>query len=202
MSADTIVYPGHDYNGHWISNIAQERSSNSRLASKTRDEFIEIMQNLNLPKPKLIDMAVPANRYCGIDEEQADQAAEQRVEGSDPKRQNASMQDLINEAKEKITEIDPLKAKEIMSNSPVTVIDVREEHEFNAGYIENAILIPRGELEFKIAKQSGLSDKSSAIIVYCAGGNRAALSANTLQNMGYTNVISIAGGYQAWKQQV
>lgn len=66
---DTIVYPGHDYNGKKISCIAQEKNSNARLAGKTLDEFVQIMNNLNLPKPKLIDIAVPANRMCGIPED-------------------------------------------------------------------------------------------------------------------------------------
>jgi len=202
LPEDTIVYPGHDYKGQWISNIAQESTRNPRLAGKSKEEFIKIMESLNLPKPKLIDMAVPANRYCGIDEELADQAAEPRIEGSGPKRQSASMQDLVNEARQKITEIEPVKAKEIMENSSVFVIDVREEDEFKAGHIENAILIPRGQLEFKIAEQAELGDKSAAIIVYCGSGFRAALAANTLLNMGYTNVLSIAGGYKVWKQQV
>lgn len=199
---ETIVYPGHDYKGRWISSIVQERTTNSRLAGKTREQFIEIMENLHLPKPELIDMAVPKNRYCGIDEECANQAAEQDIEGSDYQRQNAGMSDLINLAKKNITEIDPVRAREMMTNSLVCVIDVREEHEFNAGHLENALLLPRGELEFKIDKLAALADKSAAIIVYCQGGNRAALSADTLQNMGYTNVLSIAGGYKAWKQQV
>ena len=202
LSDDTIVYPGHDYKGRWISNIAQERTSNSRLAGKTKTEFVEIMHNLNLPKPKLIDMAVPANRYCGIDEELANQAAEPRVEGSDPKRQTSTMEDLVNQIKQNITEIDPQKAKDIMTNSSVTIIDVREENEFNAGHIDQAVLLPRGVLEFKIDSIAELADKSAAIIVYCATGKRSALSANTVQNMGYTNVLSIAGGYEAWKQQI
>jgi sulfur dioxygenase len=66
LSDDTLVYPGHDYKGHFVSNIAQERLSNPRLANKTKEEFIEIMDNLNLPYPKLIDIAVPANRDCGV----------------------------------------------------------------------------------------------------------------------------------------
>ncbi|KAF3977369.1 MAG: MBL fold metallo-hydrolase [Methylococcales symbiont of Iophon sp. n. MRB-2018] len=199
---DTIVYPGHDYKGRWIGNIAQESRHNSRLAGKTKEEFVKIMENLNLPKPKLIDMAVSANLYCGIDEELANQGAEQRIDGSDPKRQNSSVQDLVNDAKQKITEIDVQKAKEILHNSSVFLLDVREENEFETGHIENAVLIPRGQLEIKIAEQTELTDKSSAIIVYCGSGMRAALSANTLLNMGYTNVLSIAGGYQAWKQKL
>ncbi|HQN66056.1 MAG TPA: MBL fold metallo-hydrolase [Methylophilus sp.] len=69
LPGETLVYPGHDYNGMRISSIAQERSTNSRLAGKTRDDFIELMANLNLPKPRMIDLAVPANRMCGVPEE-------------------------------------------------------------------------------------------------------------------------------------
>jgi len=65
----TLVYPGHDYSGKRVSCIGQERTTNPRLAGKTREEFINIMNNLNLPKPRLIDIAVPANRMCGIPEE-------------------------------------------------------------------------------------------------------------------------------------
>lgn len=67
---ETLVYPGHDYNGRRVSSIAQEKLINPRLANKTRDQFIEIMENLNLPKPKLIDIAVSANRKCGVPEPQ------------------------------------------------------------------------------------------------------------------------------------
>jgi len=192
---ETIVYPGHDYKGRWISNIAQEKSSNSRLAGKTKEQFIEIMANLNLPKPKLIDMAVPANRYCGVDEDLANQSV-------DSKSKIISMDDLVNQVIHNIIEIEPLKAQEMISQDVVNIVDVREEHEFNNGHIDNAILLPRGVLEFKIDAISQLSDKSSAIIVYCATGKRSALSANTLQNMGYINVMSIAGGFEAWKRQV
>ncbi|MCK5829383.1 MAG: MBL fold metallo-hydrolase [Methylococcales bacterium] len=202
LSDDTIVYPGHDYSGRWISNISQERTANPRLAGKTKAEFVEIMANLNLPKPKLIDMAVPANRYCGVDEEQANQAAVQRVEGSDPRRQTPNMDDHLHQIKQNITEIHPKKAKDLISNSTVYIVDVREESEFDAGYIENAISLPRGLIEFKIQTIPELSDKSSTIIVYCASGKRSALSAHTMQNMGYTNILSMEGGYAAWKQNV
>lgn len=68
---ETLVYPGHDYQGRRVSCIGQEKTINARLAGKSRDEFISIMQQLNLPKPKMIDIAVPANRKCGVDEETA-----------------------------------------------------------------------------------------------------------------------------------
>jgi glyoxylase-like metal-dependent hydrolase (beta-lactamase superfamily II) len=63
---ETLVYPGHDYNGKRVSCIVQERNTNQRLANKSREEFIELMNNLNLPKPKMIDIAVPANKKCGL----------------------------------------------------------------------------------------------------------------------------------------
>ena len=70
---ETLIYPGHDYSGRRVSSIGQEKAINPRLAGKTRDEFIAIMNNLNLPKPKLIDIAVPANRMCGVTEEMVPQ---------------------------------------------------------------------------------------------------------------------------------
>ncbi len=66
---ETLIYPGHDYNGRRVSSVSQEKATNLRIAGKTKNEFIELMSNLNLPKPKLIDIAVPANRMCGIPEE-------------------------------------------------------------------------------------------------------------------------------------
>jgi sulfur dioxygenase len=66
---ETLVYPGHDYQGRYVSSIAQEKNINPRLANKTRQEFILLMQALNLAKPTMIDVAVPANRKCGVDED-------------------------------------------------------------------------------------------------------------------------------------
>ena len=63
---ETRVYPGHDYKGNHVSTIGQEKAGNPRLAGKSRDEFVVLMNNLNLPKPKLIDVAVPANRNLGL----------------------------------------------------------------------------------------------------------------------------------------
>jgi len=66
LPEDTLVYPGHDYQQRRVSNVAQERARNPRLGSgKSVDEFVAIMDNLNLPRPKKMDIAVPANRACG-----------------------------------------------------------------------------------------------------------------------------------------
>ena len=66
---ETLIYPAHDYNGKRVSCVGQEKAINPRLADKSRDEFIAMMGSLNLPKPTLIDIAVPANRMCGVLEE-------------------------------------------------------------------------------------------------------------------------------------
>jgi len=61
----TLVYPAHDYKGRTATSIAEEKRHNPRVAGKSREEFIHIMENLRLPKPRLIDLAVPSNRACG-----------------------------------------------------------------------------------------------------------------------------------------
>jgi sulfur dioxygenase len=69
LDDEILIYPGHDYNGKRVSCVGQEKAINPRLAGKTREQFITLMHNLNLPMPKLIDIAVPANRKCGVTEE-------------------------------------------------------------------------------------------------------------------------------------
>jgi sulfur dioxygenase len=69
LDDEILIYPGHDYNGKRVSCVGQEKAINPRLAGKTREQFITLMHNLNLPMPKLIDIAVPANRKCGVTDE-------------------------------------------------------------------------------------------------------------------------------------
>ncbi|MGR8980258.1 MAG: MBL fold metallo-hydrolase [Gammaproteobacteria bacterium] len=196
---DTLVYPGHDYQQRWVSNIIQERTTNPRLAGKTREEFIEIMSNLNLPKPRLIDEAVPANRYCGLGEMERQDTFVPR-EKTQPVRTTTTAQDLVAAAKQNITEIDVAKAKQLIDAGNLVVVDVREESEYAAGHLEHALPVPRGVLEFKIGNIPEVADKSKTILVYCRTGGRAALAAQTLQALGYHNVLSIAGGYEAWQK--
>ncbi len=65
LPADTVVYPGHDYKGFTVSTIGEEKKSNPRINLATREAFVDHMDNLNLPNPKMMDVAVPANRSCG-----------------------------------------------------------------------------------------------------------------------------------------
>jgi sulfur dioxygenase len=213
---ETLVYPAHDYQQRWVSSIAQERTTNPRLAVKTRGQFIDIMNNLNLPKPKLIDEAVPANRFCGLEENERQDALAHRENvrestrtgdvpivncgGDMPKSGGVTAQDLVAAAKQQITEINAEKAKQLIAEGNITVIDTREESEYAAGHLDKAVPLPRGVLEFKIGNIPELADKAKAVLIYCRTGGRAALAAQTLKTLGYTNVLSIAGGYEAWQK--
>jgi len=194
---ETLVYPGHDYQQRWVSNIMQERTTNPRLAGKSREQFIDIMNNLNLPKPRLIDEAVPANRYCGLDENERQDAVAVRDER--PLRVTTKTEDLVAVAKQQVTEIDVAKAKQLLAEGQLVLIDTREESEYAAGHIDGALLLPRGVLEFKIGAMPELADKGKSVLIYCRTGGRSALAAQTLQQLGYTHVLSMAGGFEAWK---
>ena len=105
--------------------------------------------------------------------------------------------DLVNEAKEKVCEISVAEAKEkIDSGAPLFILDVREPDEFGKGHIPKAMNIPRGLLEFKVA--SKIPNKDAHILAYCKSGGRSCLACSTLQELGYKNVESVAGGWQAW----
>ena len=194
---ETLVYPGHDYQGRRVSNIIEERTTNPRLANKSRQQFIDIMANLKLPKPRLIEEAVPANLFCGLDETQRHDAIA-ATPSNPPLRQTTSIQDLVAEVKQQITEVSVATAKQLLAAGNIVLVDTREESEFAAGYIENALLLPRGVLEFKLGNTPELSDKNKAVLLYCRSGNRSALAAKAMQQLGYTNVLSMAGGYEAW----
>ena len=214
---DTLVYPGHDYQQRWVSNIMQERTTNPRLAGKTREQFIEIMNNLNLPKPKLIDEAVPANRFCGLEENQRQDAIAQREAvresaktsntpavncgGDMSKVGGITVQQMVAAAKQQITEINVAKAKHLIAEGNLNIIDTREENEYTAGHLEQAILLPRGVLEFKIGAMPELADKAKPVLIYCRTGGRSAMAAQSMKTLGYTNVLSMAGGYEAWQKE-
>jgi rhodanese-related sulfurtransferase len=78
------------------------------------------------------------------------------------------------------------------------VIDVREPDEYAAGHLPGAVNLPRGLLEFKLSGNPALERRDLAVVLYCKTSGRAALSACSMQAMGYLNVVSIAGGYDAW----
>ncbi len=108
----------------------------------------------------------------------------------------ATFKEVIAQAKAEIQEIDGPTAGERVANG-ATLIDVREPDETASGVIAASLQIPRGMLELQI--EAAVADKSAEIVLMCAGGTRSALAAKTLQDMGYGNVTSLAGGFTAWK---
>jgi rhodanese-related sulfurtransferase len=104
--------------------------------------------------------------------------------------------DLINEAKTRIREVTPKDVQGMLGEKrDVVLLDVREPNEWNLGHLPGAMHIPRGTLEGKVEQQL---PRDREIVVYCAGGSRSALAADTLRQMGYENVASMSGGWREW----
>ena len=105
---------------------------------------------------------------------------------------------LVNDAKSRIKEVSVDDTQQRMqSDSNVKLVDVREDNEWDAAHAAGAIHLGKGIIERDI--ESTIPDKATEIILYCGGGFRSALAADVLQDMGYTNVYSMAGGWKAWK---
>ncbi len=109
-------------------------------------------------------------------------------------------QQLVAEAKGQIREVDCAAAVQLLSHGALC-LDVREGGEHEAESLHGAISIPRGVLEFRIGDHPAFADKSRALLVYCKTGGRSALAAVNLQRLGYSNVVSLAGGIDAWRSQ-
>lgn len=105
--------------------------------------------------------------------------------------------DLVAAAKTRIQEV-PLEQAEQAIRQADVLIDVREADEFAAGHLPGAIHAPRGVLEFKLSSNPALASRDLKVLLYCKSGGRAALAACAMQDMGYLNVQSIAGGFEAW----
>ena len=105
-------------------------------------------------------------------------------------------QDLVREAKTRVREVTASETMQILSEHPGTVVvDCREPNEAALGTIAGAVVVPRGIMEQNIER---VATRDQKVIVYCAGGNRSALAADTLREMGYTDVATMAGGFRAW----
>jgi len=154
-------------------------------------------------KNRFIQIVIPIFLLVGI-------GACNNLPGGDRSGENAGtfndVKELVHYTKKQIVEISPEEMKTIRDNEgDFYLIDIRENNEFDQGSIPGATLIPRGLLEFKIGKESFWSEKGSVkpnknnkIIVYCKTGGRGSLAAYSLQQLGYTDVASLHGGYKGW----
>lgn len=160
----TQVWPGHDYKGHSQTTIGEEKRLNPRLANKQRDEFIALMGALNLPKPRYIDQAVPANQEGGL---------------------GVALEDAEHTFQE-------VSADAIKKLDNVRIVDVREPHEFNGelGHIKGAHNVPMTE----IAQAALDWRRDTPLLLVCRSGRRSRGVAQTLASRGYTRVHNLTGG--------
>jgi len=107
--------------------------------------------------------------------------------------------EILRRARQQVPEWTPAQVKDALSQKKddLVLIDVREKYEWDEGYIPGALHVPRGFLELRI--EEAVPDKSQQVVLYCAGGTRSLIAGSTLQQMGYDNVISMAGGFGQWK---
>ncbi len=110
----------------------------------------------------------------------------------------ATYRELLEQVRDEIEEIDAHTARERLDEDPPALLDVREQNEWDEGHIPGAVHVPRGFLESKI--EIAVPDRSQPVIVYCSGGNRSAFAAKTLEELGYEDVASLAGGFTDWKR--
>jgi molybdopterin/thiamine biosynthesis adenylyltransferase/rhodanese-related sulfurtransferase len=109
----------------------------------------------------------------------------------------ATPRELLNDAKAQIREVEPADVLDQVGSS--IFLDVREPDEYEQGAIPGAVHIPRGHLEFQV--EGRLLNKDEPVVVYCAGGARSAFATKTLQEIGFTNVVSVIGGFNRWKDE-
>ena len=175
---ETLVYPAHDYKGDTVSTIGEEKAFNPRLQVKSIDEYIDLMSKLNLPNPKMMDVAVPANMRQGF--------AQQEI----------AARGLALSAAEAMT---------ILGRTDVVLIDLREKTEREKhGVIPGSLHAPYPSLRETIAPGGMLHELACAtgkhIVFYCAYGERSAMAVKAAQEAGLTASCHLAGGIAAWKE--
>ena len=173
---DTLVYPAHDYKGETVSTIAEERAFNPRLQVKSADEYAALMNNLNLPNPKMMDVSVPANMHVGLAQ---------------------------NEIAKRGWAVTPEAAIAMLGRPGFAFIDLRETSERQRhGEIKGAIHSPYPALQENIAPGGLLNAlaKSQSLVFFCAFGERSAMAVQAAQDAGLTRSTHIHGGFDAWKR--
>jgi rhodanese-related sulfurtransferase len=174
----TLVYPAHDYKGDTVSTIGEERAFNPRLQVKSAAEFVDLMNSLHLPDPKLMDVAVPANMKVGLAQEE------------------------IARRGWAVTAQDALR----MAGRPdVAIIDLREAAERERhGEIPGSMHLPYPALAENIRPGGVLHALAGAtgkwLLFYCAYGERSAMAVQAAHDAGLAACRHLAGGLDAWKK--
>lgn len=177
LPEETLVYPAHDYKGDTVSTIGEEKAYNPRLQVGSREEYIEIMNALNLPNPKMMDVAVPANLQVGLSQEEIESHG---------------------------WSIDCGAAKGHLDSRDDLLIDLRDQTERDKhGVIPGSLHAPYPSLDENVAPGGLLHELAEAtgkrLIFYCAYGERSAMAVQCAQDAGLTNCCHLKGGIDAWK---
>jgi glyoxylase-like metal-dependent hydrolase (beta-lactamase superfamily II)/rhodanese-related sulfurtransferase len=175
---ETFVYPAHDYKGDTVSTIGEERAFNPRLQVKSIDDYVELMNNLNLPNPKMMDVAVPANMRIGL------------------------AQQIVADRGWALSAED---AKAALTDEDVALIDLRETQERKRdGVIPGSLHVPypnvRESLQVDGLLQQLARSSGKRLIFYCSFGLRSAMAVQAAQAAGLSSTRHIHGGIQAWKE--
>jgi glyoxylase-like metal-dependent hydrolase (beta-lactamase superfamily II)/rhodanese-related sulfurtransferase len=176
-----LIYPAHDYRGLTCSSVGEEKAHNPRIGHGINEnDFVGYMENLGLPHPKQIDIAVPANLACGHTEFAGEQGAPDWA----PLRYTYAG----------INEIDPEWVADHASQ--LRILDVREANEFNGtlGHIPGATLIPLARLQ----EHASTLATDEPVVLVCRSGARSAQAVTILDKAGFTRVANLAGGMINW----
>lgn len=173
---ETLIYPAHDYKGETVSTIGEEKAFNPRLQVKSMEEYVEIMNNLKLANPKMMDVAVPANMKVGLHQE---------------------------EIARRGWAVSAEQAFALVGRPDIALIDLREHSERERhGIIPGAIHLPYTRLQENIAAGGMLHElarsTSKQLLFYCAFGERSAMAVQAAQDAGIAGARHIHGGIDAW----
>lgn len=182
LPGQCLLYPGHDYRGITVTSVAEERRYNPRLGGDVDvGDFTGHMNNLNLPHPKLMALAVPANLRCG------------KPDGEAPT--DTPTWAPLTLRFSGVWEIEPMALLE--QQAKVQIVDVREAPEFidQLGHLHGATLVPLSQL----TERMGEFDKEQPIVAVCRSGVRSAQASVILTKAGFSQVANLAGGMLRWK---
>src|SRR5207342_2696465 len=175
---ETMVFPAHDYKGDTVSTIGEERRYNPRLQVRSVDEYIELMANLKLPNPKMMDVAVPANMHVGLHQDE-----------------------LVKEG----LSLNARDAIASLGRPEILLVDLRETNERNKhSMLAGALHAPYGGIEESLKPGGMLREVAAAsgrrIVFFCAFGERSAMAVKAAKEAGLANSAHIEGGMDAWKK--
>jgi sulfur dioxygenase len=178
LPENTMVFPAHDYKGETVSTIGEEKAFNPRLQVKSVDDYVTLMNNLNLPNPKMMDVAVPANMKVGY---------------------------LQEEIANRGWAFSAQQALGMVGQADIALIDLRERPEREKhGVIPGSLHVPYPTLQESIRAGGVLHElaksTSKRLLFYCAFGERSAMAVQAAQDSGLASACHLQGGIDAWKK--